>query len=455
MPLTPDFLRALVDNPSESLDVELKCWIDPGRPADRALIAKACLALRNHNGGCMLIGFNDDGTPDPNVPANVRVTYHADLIQELCSRHASKPFEVRVEFVGRDGVDYPVICIPSGVESPVAVRSELIDNGRPLLPQNTVYVRTLDANGRVSSAPAIHSDWERVVRTCFDNREADIGAFVRRHLQGANLTALGALLNPPPPDPTPVEHAADFMAWCRERFQRRWEAVSQDALTFGTREASVVLIGDVPRYEANEQFLNELLLRKPKHTGWTPWLDTRHADNADMRANVVDGGWEAFMAIPAGALFGPKIDYWRLEPSGRFYCLRILENDLAPGMRQLRKLDMPLEIGRVAEILSIALSFAQSMHCDVETVQLAVAFRWTNLQERWLLADGPRQYCSPGQAVQPTVMSTALIPLDVPNTALSPWVEQLVRPLFAVFGGAEIARRVIDEITQDKIETRL
>jgi hypothetical protein len=110
----------------------------------------------------------------------------------------------------------------------------------------------------------------------------------------------------------------------------------------------------------------------------------------------------------------------------------------------------------MAEILSNALSFAQSMHCDVEATQLAVAFRWTDLVGRFLLADGgPYQYCSAAAAVPPEVTSTAIIPLEVPNTALAPWVEQLVRPLFAVFGGAEITRRVIDEITREKIETRL
>ncbi|WP_392531095.1 hypothetical protein [Nostoc sp. C117] len=59
-----DFLKNLVLNPSESLSVEIKRWIDPQSKEGIAKIAKACIALRNNDGGIFLVGFNNDGSPD-------------------------------------------------------------------------------------------------------------------------------------------------------------------------------------------------------------------------------------------------------------------------------------------------------------------------------------------------------------------------------------------------------
>jgi hypothetical protein len=53
-------LQQLIDKPAESLSVELKSWIDPDQPEGAAKIVKAALALRNHGGGYLIIGFNND-----------------------------------------------------------------------------------------------------------------------------------------------------------------------------------------------------------------------------------------------------------------------------------------------------------------------------------------------------------------------------------------------------------
>ena len=63
MVLSEDELRDLLDNPRENLGVELKRWIDPNTDEGAAKIAKGCIALRNNNGGLLIIGFKDDGKP--------------------------------------------------------------------------------------------------------------------------------------------------------------------------------------------------------------------------------------------------------------------------------------------------------------------------------------------------------------------------------------------------------
>lgn len=189
-------LKSLIQNPRESLDTEIKQWIEPSTLEGIAKIAKACIALRNNNGGCLVIGFTDAGKPDiSNMPEDVRASFRADAIQGIVTKYASQAFEVRVEFVERDGIEYPVICVPGGVEYPVAAKSDLVNgNDRPLIKTDTVYVRSLNANNVASSTAIRWRDWERVIRIFFSNKQADLGAFLRRHLTGLDVKELSRVL---------------------------------------------------------------------------------------------------------------------------------------------------------------------------------------------------------------------------------------------------------------------
>jgi predicted HTH transcriptional regulator len=183
MVLSEDQLRDLLNAPSETLGVELKRWIDPTIDDGIAKIAKGCIALRNNNGGLLVIGLKDNGEPDEqNAPADVLATFHIDVIQRIVGQFSSEQFSVEVQFGERDGKLYPVISVPSGVRTPVAAKRNCNSAGKQLIKDHSVYVRSLSSNNTVSSSEARRSDWERLVQICFDNREADIGAFVRRHL---------------------------------------------------------------------------------------------------------------------------------------------------------------------------------------------------------------------------------------------------------------------------------
>lgn len=64
MAIDPDQIRALVEQPVEALQVELKTWLDPRTDDGIAKLVKAMFAIRNRNGGFLLIGF-DNGTMAP------------------------------------------------------------------------------------------------------------------------------------------------------------------------------------------------------------------------------------------------------------------------------------------------------------------------------------------------------------------------------------------------------
>jgi hypothetical protein len=91
------------------------------------------------------------------------------------------------------------------------------------LRQNAVYVRTI-SNGRASSCePVTAADWDKLMRICFDNREADVGRFMRRHLGEilAQLGAVGPAITQKPPE-NPEQAALDFLQRGWVRLNSRW-----------------------------------------------------------------------------------------------------------------------------------------------------------------------------------------------------------------------------------------
>ena len=145
----------LVGRPVESLNVELKTWLDPVDDLHVAKLVRAIFALRNRGGGFIVIGFDDKTLqPDP-FPFSrpLEDAYHLDEVQSIVSRYAHDAFEIAVWMGVRDGNSYPVIVVPECVRTPVAIKRDLIDktSGRPLLTRGEIFFRTLESNGTPSS----------------------------------------------------------------------------------------------------------------------------------------------------------------------------------------------------------------------------------------------------------------------------------------------------------------
>jgi predicted HTH transcriptional regulator len=194
MPINDELLRIL-ENPTESLSSEVKRWFDPSAPEGVAKIAKGCLALYNSNGGLFIVGFNDDGSLDISEGVEqIRPLYTQDRIQGIVSKYSSGPYEVEVINYEDEKISAVIIVIPSGIKTPAYVKSELIDGQTTLIKNQAVFSRSLDSNGTPSSSEIRERDWERFVQTCVDNREADIGRFISRHLTPLNIESIRSAL---------------------------------------------------------------------------------------------------------------------------------------------------------------------------------------------------------------------------------------------------------------------
>ncbi len=452
------FLTAL----SETFDTEIKGWLDPANPADAANLARACIALRNNNGGRLIIGFDNKTLEKSSVgtPDNVKQVYHADTIQQIISKYALPKFDVELIFEERDGQIHPIVLVKAGVESPVMTRSAFAKELR----QNTVYVRTLSNNTVSSSEPKTPDDWDRLIRICFDNREADIGRFFRRHIHAISKE----LTEPPvavtvatPSQPVveakrPITPTADFLDEGKTQFDARIkEKVAEGKIApvtiSGLREVSFAVQGDFEQPTV-KHLLDKLFIQQPHYTGWPPWLDSRGFTNVESRPYVKKGGWEALIV---GDLPWEKnhIDFWRIEPTGRFYCLQTFQDDtstslLGRGVKPGQLFDFFLLISRTAEIIGTAKAFAEALNPNPKHSMLELVFRLTGLRGRniccWV--EPARSLSYSVKAEDTEVVSKCLIPLETPQPALWQFVKVITQPVFDVFGSG-VGDSIIEEIT--------
>lgn len=465
MPLELTQLSQLVDQPSESLSLELKDWFDPDSNEGKAKIIKAALAMRNNDGGYLLIGFNnDDGSPNiDGAPNDVPEVFHVDKIQGYITRYSSESFEVFVHYPELAGKIFVVIEVPQGVKTPVASKSGLVDGQVHHIRSDKVFVRTLNANNTPSTAEAKWKDWPSIVEKCFENREADVGRFIRRHLSSASsgdlkevflaLFTVGA---------SETLSDDDTLIQLLNYSYSRYEVVAGeraiDIPDHGSMEVAVLIDGQINALSSNRDFLNLISATNPKYTGWPVWVDSRSFTEESNRPFVFEGVWEAFIAS-FGQGFSDHLDYWRISPNGQFYLYRAFQDDVGASERAPKPgtvLDFGLAILRAAECMAVAIAFAKAMGCD-ETASIKIAYRWKGLHRRVLSS-----WASPGRslsygrsAYQNEVVTTVDVPVDTAPGALAGYVHQIISRLFEVFDGFELSNEVTEDLVRRLIERRL
>jgi len=158
-------LESLSRNPREDLEVELKGWLDLNQGEHKADLVKAILALANHGGGYVLIGY-DDATRGPAPrPASVTSGYDQDTVNGIVRRYADPQLHVQVERAPDANDDeHPVIIVPGGHSVPVRCKKDG-PNGAHVR-QHAIYIRR---PGPASEEPQTAQEWQELIRRCVLN----------------------------------------------------------------------------------------------------------------------------------------------------------------------------------------------------------------------------------------------------------------------------------------------
>jgi hypothetical protein len=124
--------------------------------------------------------------------------------------------------------------------------------------------------------------------------------------------------------------SGDGRASREDRARYRLVAPNQsDTAAMGFWEVAAVMEPAVQDAIADRAFLDRLFAVHPRYSGFV-WMDSRGFDAQADRPVQRESGWEAFID---SSVHWRAFDFMRLEPEGRFYLRRLLDDDASAAAR--------------------------------------------------------------------------------------------------------------------------
>ena len=365
-------IEALLRSPSESLEVEIKDWLDPASRQDQAKLAKAMIALANHGGGRILIGFSESpqgyhpSTDDR--PTNLD-SYSTDSINDIVKRYAEPIFHCICDHVPHPetGQPHPVIRVPGGHKTPI--RSKRAGPAGKTIRQNVYYIRR---PGPASEEPRSGGEWDEFLRRCIVNARGNLVKQFRLIMEGVSTAA-----------PSPADD--DVLDEWRRAGIARWrrvvrEASKQDtiyALPNGFYSVAYMFAG-VER-EFRLPALLEALRGVPRYTGWPPFAIP---SGFGTEPYPHDDGIECWMGRGVPINTPAYVDLWRASSNGRFFLLRGYLEDGEEGIDPGTELALVSPIWELGSILLHAASMSEQL--DVTDARVVLTIEWNGLANRRL-----------------------------------------------------------------------
>jgi hypothetical protein len=433
-------LDDLINEPRETLDVEVKEWLDLTDNDHRAMIAKEIIALANHGGGFLVIGFEEksDGTFQPSAGRPVNLdAWSQDGIQSIVAKYTDPGIQCRVlhRVSAASREKHPIIAVPGGHRVPIRAKAGAPD-GKKLV-AHRVYVRR---PGPASEEPKTAEEWDRFLERCMQNRQAEL-------LEAMRSIMAGVVPNAGPATATRSDQLKAFEAQAAVR----WEALSAtlpagSSPTFphGYYDLSMALDGDFDRQSlANLRDTVRSAVRN--HSGWPPFV---YLNRAPYTPKPVDGAIECWVGPNTDGSYDKPAhhDFWRISPDGLFFTRRGYPEDggwkgIAPGT----SLDITTPTWRLGEAVLQGVYISEAI--GGKSANLILSATWTKLAGRVLVSHGnPGRHLSMAyRAGQDQYEVTKTIAVASLSDALPELVFSVLAPLYELFDFFRLPKRFVDE----------
>lgn len=429
----PDYLHLQLERfiiyPIEDLDLEYKSWLNLGEERDKATLAKAAIALANHGGGHIVLGFQENGQTlqsaarPPHIPEITQ-----DTVNSTIRRYAEPEFHCQLYNIvhPRSDITHPIIRVP-GSDVPVMSRRSQSDAG---VSQHRCYVRK---PGPRSEEPHTADEWRHLLDRCIRARREDMLDAIRSIVSGqAEDQELST---------KPIE---SLERYCSDAYERWIELVSdllpvdsQARFPYGYYEIGFSLAGAIPAEDLTELLDRLRIAQEVKLSGWPTFL---HMSVPEWAPYPYEDGVEAWVGRPvANPIWNDPshADFWKVSLDGKLYTIRgyIEDGELA----QQRGSAPGTEFTNSVPIIKITegLLFARRLAATFEGVeQIAIRCRFTGLEERsLLLVDYPMpRLTEVGPTIHdPKVILTAQVSLKQVDDNLIEIIHSLVKPLYERF----------------------
>jgi hypothetical protein len=429
----------LLRKPREALDIEIKAWLDLSDTSQRAKLAKAIIALANHGGGYLVIGFNEqeDGqfVPASGVPGDLS-KLSQDAIQDAVQRYVDPPIQCRTqhELHPEIGQRFPIVLVPGGHRVPIKAK---VGGPNSDLVKDRVYIRR---PGPKSEEPQNAAEWDQLFERCIRARRDELIAGIRDLLAGEIPRGI-------PSEPAVSERLQAFIAKCQERWAQLTASLPPELtprFPHGFYEAGFAIdaVANVPSLAEFRRLLSQSLRN---HSGWPPFVII---DRDPYRPRSVDGAIETWMGPERdGSTEAPAHhDFWRITPDGLFYTRRGLNEDgRYKGIEPGTTFDITTPTWRIGEIVTEVYYVAMAL--GASEANLIGHFRWHGLSGRRLVSVGNHRLLSPvtRTAHQNDYEAEVTVPVSSIPSALPEVVLKILVPLYQLFDFFELPKRLVEE----------
>lgn len=374
---------AILANPTETPKIECKTWLDLNDNHDKAVIAKAAIALANSDGGTIVFGVTEDNsagrrlTCEPRPPGLSR--YTGDAIGSAINKYADPDIDFNLEFENHPETDeeYAFVEIPGGMQQPVFAKKSF--DG--VINRLTCYVRK---PGPKSEEPRTAQEWRDLLNRCV------------RANSDSLLDGIRTIINGRPVDTSPTQsnelQLREFMAASKTRWQERLHEVDEDdvaRLRSGYWAFAFSILGEStwPTLSDLRRALDET---RPAGLRHRLFADVARSGSSPYAA---EGSIEAWTGHPKeGRYRSPySCSFWRATLGGEFYHLEGFfedsqHNRTEPGTRLYTDLSLQLH----AMMLKLAARIARSVG---EEAEIVICSELTGLKGRYLT--GSQAWWSP------------------------------------------------------------
>ena len=447
MALTTELL-ALLDEPNETLTAEYKSWLDLGETRDRAVLAKAAIALANSGGGIIVLGMRHQEGKGPleSVPRPTEADpYTQDDVNQAINRFADPEFHCELSFAMHPitKVEHAFVRIPGNLTVPVMSRRDC----EGAIAARRCYIRK---PGPRSEEPLDAKEWRILLDRCVRAGRDEMMNAIRLALHGgAGQRA----------QPAAGEALAAFTRTARLRWANLVEDLpANDPARFPhghyTLGFEILSNKGLPSLSEVRRAMQQA--SAVKHTGWGPFA---LAQRTEFEPRIVDGAIEAWFGLPVERLLGrdpAHVDYWRADVTGKLVLLRGYEEDgqvgLTPGRPGLTPgtvFDITLPVWRVGEAILYVGRLAECFG-DNDDLPFLVHCRYSGLRGRTLVhLEGRRMILDTYRCADDEVTLTRQITRAQARDNLVEVLHRLLSPLYERFSFFELSERLVaEEVTR-------
>lgn len=425
-------LQPLISEPKEELDVEYKDWLDLTTNEHRAILAKAAIALANHGGGFIVLGFAEQGPElqsrahPPNLPAITQ-----DSVNDAIRRYATPEFHCRMDKAKHPNTneEHPIVVVPSDLTVPV-----MSTRGCPrVIAQNRCYIRK---PGPRSEEPQTSEEWRKLLDRCVQARREDMLEAIRAILSGR--------VEPQNPETEALRELQTYCIQARERWEKLVASQPEGypaRFPHGYYEMGFSLVGAQPANGPDEVRDRLTTARRIKLTGWSTFLEM---STPGWTPYVHEKFVEAWIGRPVRTNSmerdPARCDFWRASMNGNLYTIRGYKEETQ--FRAGTTFDVNLPVWRIAEGLLFANRFGETFD-GVE--EIAIQCRFTAL-------DGRRLTCAKGRpflddhisSTNEVTLTGRATPLQVQDN-LAEILHSLLSPLYECFNFFKLPFNLVEE----------